>query len=55
MAILLNLVKSKVCPVGSGISSAASRYYCKGHFCDQSFTKFDGTEYVYDRDPSEAG
>ena len=37
----------EVCSVGSGISSAASRYYCMGHFCDQFFTKFDDTEYVY--------
>ena len=37
----------EVCSVRSGISSAASRYYCKGHFCDQFFTKFDETEYVY--------
>ena len=34
----------EVCSVGSGISSAAIRYYCKGHFCDQFFTKFDDTE-----------
>ena len=45
---------TKVCGAGSGISSAASRYYCKGHFCDQFFTKFDGTEYVYDRDPERS-
>ena len=37
----------EVCSVGSGISSAASCYYCKGHFCDQFLTKFDDTEYVY--------
>ena len=48
----------EVCPVGSGNSSAASRYYCKGHFCDQLFTKFDDIEYVYQcmiGTPSEAG
>ena len=31
---------------------------CKGHFCDQLFTKFDDTEYVYQcmiGTPSEAG
>ena len=33
----------EVCSVGSGISSATSRYYCKGHLCDQFFTKFDDT------------
>ena len=33
---------TEVCSVGSGISSASSRYYCKGHFCVQLFTKFDG-------------
>ena len=47
----------EVCNVVSGISSAASRYYCKGHFCDQFFTKFDDTEYVYQcmiGTPSEA-
>ena len=38
----------EVCAVGSGISSAAS-CYCKGHYCDQFFTKFDDTEYVYQR------
>ena len=36
----------EVCSVGSEISSAASSYYCKGHFCDQFFTKFDDTEYL---------
>ena len=40
---------NEVCPVGSEISSAVSRYYCKGHFCDQIFTKFDDTWYVYQR------
>ena len=47
-----------VCPVGSGISSTAIRYYCKGHFRDQFFTKFDDTEYVYQcmiGTPSEDG
>ena len=47
----------EVCSVGSGISSAASRYYCRGHFCDQFFTKFDDTEYVEyvnDRDPERS-
>ena len=44
----------EVCSVGSGISSAAIRYYCKGHFCDQFFTKFDDTEYVYARKPERS-
>ena len=48
----------EVCSVGSRISFAASRYYCKGHLCDQFFMKFDDTEYVYQcmiGTPSAAG
>ena len=36
---------------GVGMSSSASRYYSKGHFCNQFFTKFNDTECVYDREP----
>ena len=47
---------TEVCSVGSGISSAAICYYCKGHFCDQFFTKFDGTgSMCIIGTPSEAG
>ena len=36
---------------GSRMASLASRYYRKGHFCDQCFTTFtDHTECVYDRE-----
>ena len=48
----------EVYSVGSGISSAAIHYYCKGHFSDQFFTTFDVIEYVYQcmiGTPSEAG
>ena len=33
------------------MASSASRYYRKGHLCDQFFTKFNDTECVYDREP----
>ena len=35
-----------LCCVGSGMASSASRYYRKGHFCDQFFTKLNDTECV---------
>ena len=34
-----------------GMVTSASRYCHKGHFCDQFFTKFNDTEFVYDREP----
>ena len=34
--------------VGSGMASSASRYYRKGHFCDQFFAKFNHAECAYD-------
>ena len=38
-----------------GMASSATRYYCKGHFCDQFFTKFNDTESVgVIGNPSEA-
>ena len=44
----------KVRCVGSGMASWARPYYRKGHFCDQFFTKFNDTEYVYDREPERS-
>ena len=40
--------------VGSGIASSTSRYYHKGHFCNQFFPKFNDTECVYDREPERS-
>ena len=31
---------------GSGTAYSSSRYYRKGHFCDQFFTQFNDTESV---------
>ena len=33
---------------------SASRYYRKGHFCDQFFAKFTDTECAYDREPERS-
>ena len=44
----------EVCHVGSGMASSASRYYRKGHFCDQFFINFNDTECVYDREPERS-
>ena len=33
------------------MTCSASHYYCKGHSCEQLFTKFNDTEWVYNREP----
>ena len=45
----------EVCSVGRGISSAAIRYYCKGHFCNQFFRRLMIQSMCMIGTPSEAG